>query len=165
MLQINDSGFFLAVVTRAGLLLWCWLPCKNSRHFCGHVFLLFVLSRMMFFQLGSRGYRRELGPNVMSGWQPVVWCQHFSACEMDGKLLTLFWNGTGNSRRTRRGYMSLLTKQQGLRWKKPKGTVRASLVLLQFAMRLDVFQSKLISRLTADRQQAAEIVVEKKNKT
>ena len=120
---------------------------------------------MMFFQLGSRGYQRELRPNVMSGWQPVVWCLCFSACEMDGKLLTLFWNGTGNSRRTRRGYMSLLTKQQGLRWMEPKGTVRASLLLLQFAMRLDVFQSKLLSRLTADRQQAAETVVEKKNKT
>jgi len=47
----------------------------------------------------------------------------------------------------------------------PKGNVRASLLLLQFAMRLDVFQSKLLSRLTADRQRAAETVVKDENKT
>lgn len=81
---------------------------------------------------------------------------------MGQKLLSLFWNGPGHSRRTRRGYMSLLTKQQGLRWMEPKGTVRASVLWLQFAMRLDVFQSQLLSRLTAARQQPAETVVEKK---
>lgn len=46
----------------------------------------------------------------------------------------------------------------------PKGTVKASLPLLQFAMGLDVFQRKLLSRLSADRQQAAEAMLEKKNK-
>lgn len=38
----------------------------------------------------------------------------------------------------------------------PKDTVRANLFFLQFSMRLDIFQNKLLSRVTADRQQAAE---------
>lgn len=46
--------------------------CVKASGIAGDMYSSCVLSRMMFFQLGSRGYQRELGPNVMSGWQPVL---------------------------------------------------------------------------------------------